>query len=46
MVDTANQFKHSFADVLTEKSNPEDLSLDAVENITSSLAKKQREKEK
>ena len=31
---------------LTEISNPEDLSRDSVENITSSLANEQREKEK
>ena len=70
VVDTANQFKNSFADVLksgkgkssqtnqsasnvmdvgqnlTEISNSEDLSLNSVENIASSLANEQREREK
>ena len=69
VVDTANQFKKSFADALnsgkdkilqtnqstsvmetnqtfTEVSNSEDLLLDPVENITSSLANEQKEREK
>ena len=69
VIDTANQFKNSFTDVLksgkgkfsrvnqsainmevdqtcTDMPNPEDLSLDSVENLTSSLANEQSEREK